>query len=80
MDAILDFFNWFSEVITSVFDWFSDFLDNLMNLFVYLGHVVTMTGSIIIALPTWLQVFGTITVTVSIIYVILGRSSGGKKS
>ena len=79
MDAILDWFDWFSEVITSVFDWFSDFLENLLNLFKYLGQAVELTGGIISTLPDWLQVFGTITITVSVIFIILGRSTGGKK-
>lgn len=79
MDAVLDWFDWVSDVIESVFDWFTDFLENLMNLFEYLGQAVELTGSLIAALPGWLQVFGTITITVSVIYIILGRSTGGKK-
>lgn len=79
MDAVLDWFDWVSDVIESVFDWFTDFLENLMNLFDYLGQAVELTGSLIAAFPPWLQIFGTITITVSVIYIILGRSSGGKK-
>ena len=79
MDAILDWFDWVSDVIESVFDYFTDFLENLMNLFRYLGHSVDLTGSLIASLPGWLQVFGTITITVCVIYIILGRSTGGKK-
>lgn len=79
MDAIIDFFTWVSDVIESVFNWFTDFLENLMNLFEYLGQATELTGSLISSLPPWLQIFGTITITVSVIYIILGRSSGGKK-
>lgn len=79
MDAVLNWFDWVSEVIESVFDWFSDFLENLLNLFEYLGQAVELTGSLIAALPPWLQVFATITITVSVVFIILGRSTGGKK-
>lgn len=79
MDAILDWFDWLSDVIESVFDWFTGFLEKTMNLFEYLGQATELTGSLIAALPPWLQIFGTITITVSVIYMILGRSSGGKK-
>ncbi len=79
MSEILNFFDWFTDVVKSVFDYFTDFLDNLMNLFEYLGQAVELTGSLIAAFPPWLQIFGTITITVSVIYIILGRSSGGKK-
>ncbi len=79
MGEIIDSLNWLIDVIASVFDWFSDFLENTMKLFGYLGQAVELTGSLIAALPTWLQAFGTITITVSVIYIILGRSSGGKK-
>lgn len=79
MGAILDWFSWVSDIITSVFDWFSGFLENLLNLFKYLGQTISLAGGLIAALPPWLQVFGTITITVSVVYIILGRSSGGAK-
>ena len=79
MSAILDWFDWVSDVIESVFGWFTDFLENTMTLFKYLGQVTTLTGDLISSLPTWLQIFGTLTITVSVIYIILGRSSGGSK-
>ena len=79
MGAILDWFDWLSDIIESVFDWFTDFLENLMNLFEYLGQATELTGSLIASLPPWLQIFGTITITVSVIYIIIGRSSGGRK-
>lgn len=79
MDAILDWFDWIAGVVESVFNWFTDFLENLLNLFEYLGQAVELTGSLISSLPSWLQVFGTITITVSVVFVILGRSTGGSK-
>lgn len=79
MSAILDWFDWVSDVIESVFGWFTDFLENTMILFKYLGQITDLTGSLITVLPPWLQIFGTITITVSVVYIILGRSSGGRK-
>lgn len=79
MDSILNWFDWVSDVIESVFGWFTDFLENTMVLFKYLGQVTELTGGLIASLPGWLQIFGTITITVSVVYIILGRSSGGKK-
>ena len=79
MDSILNWFDWVSDVIESVFGWFTDFLENTMVLFKYLGQVTELTGGLITSLPGWLQIFGTITITVSVVYIILGRSSGGKK-
>lgn len=79
MSEILNFFDWVTDVILSVFNWFTDFLENTINLFKYLGQATQLTTGLISSLPPWLQVFGTITITVSVIYIILGRSSGGKK-
>lgn len=79
MDAIFNFFDWFSEIISSVFDWFSGFLENTMNLFKYLGAALELVTGLIVELPFWLQVFGYITVAVSVAFLALGRETGGNK-
>lgn len=72
IDTIVDFFD-------TIYDFITDFIDNLLLLFEYIGAAADMAYSFISTMPTWLQSFATITIVVSVIYMIVGRSAGGKK-
>lgn len=64
----------------TVFDFFKQLISNLMMLFEYIGLAATTAYNLVASLPTWLQAFGTATILISILYLILGRSTGGDKS
>lgn len=80
MQFITDFIDWIKNLIDSVVDFFTGFIENLVLLFKYIGIAANMAYDLIAGLPDWLQVFGTVTVVVSVIFMILGRETGGDKS
>ena len=43
----------------------------------YIGLASTTAYNLVASLPTWLQAFATATILVSILYLILGRETGG---
>lgn len=71
------FFDFIYETITSVWDFFTGFLENTLMLIEYLGIVSQTCYNVIATMPSWLQTFGTITIIVLILYMILGRNAGG---
>lgn len=80
MQFITDFIDWIKNLIDSVVDFFTGFIENLVLLFKYIGIASKMAYELIAGLPDWLQVFGTVTVVVSVIFMILGRQTGGSKA
>lgn len=79
MQYIIDFVDFIYNTVTSLWDMLVGFVQNLILLLQYLGVVANICYSAIATMPGWLQVFGTVTVIVSVLYMILGRSSGGTK-
>ena len=80
MNFLMDFIDFFVSTISSIWNFFMSLIDNLLLFFKYLGAVLVLAFNLIGQMPTWLQVFGTITITVSVLYLILGRSTGGQKN
>lgn len=80
MGFLIDFFKWLGDLITSLFDFFLNLVSNLGMLVQYLGVAATLCYNFIATLPSWLQGFATITVVASVLFMILGRSGGGKHS
>ena len=79
MQYIIDFIGSLSDMLKSIWDFFLSTLDNLMMLFDYLGIVAQLCYDLIDSLPSWLKSFGLLTVLVSVLYMILGRPTGGSK-
>lgn len=80
MQFITDFIDWIKNLIDTVVDFFTGFIENLVLLFKYIGIAANMAYDLIAGLPDWLQVFGTVTIVVSVIFMILGRDTGGDKT
>lgn len=80
MQFITDFIDWIKNLIDTVVDFFTGFIENLVLLFKYIGIAANMAYDLIAGLPDWLQIFGTVTIVVSVIFMILGRETGGDKS
>lgn len=80
MQFLTDFIDWIKNLIDTVVDFFTGFIENLVLLFKYIGIAANMAYDLIAGLPDWLQVFGTVTIVVSVIFMILGRETGGDKS
>lgn len=77
MKAIVDGFNWLIDTITTLFDFVSDFISNIFTFFEYLSISTVGASQLVSSLPYWLKGFGTITITVIVIYLIVGRKAGG---
>lgn len=76
MEWLTDFVDFIINTITSVWDFFTGLLENIGVMLEYLGVVAELCYSTIDSLPTWLQAFGTVTILISILYMILGRQGG----
>lgn len=80
MQAIIDFIDFIVSTVTSVWDFFVGLLTNIGTMIKYLGIAMKICTSAIGSMPGWIQAFGTLTITICILFVILGRDTGGKKS
>lgn len=79
MQYIIDFVDFIYNTVTSLWDMLVGFVQNLILLLQYLGVVANICYATVSTMPAWLQVFGTVTILVSVLYMILGRSGGGSK-
>lgn len=80
MESILQFIESISSTIDSVMNFFKQLVNNLVMLGQYIGLAASTSYNLVASLPTWLQAFGTATILISILYLIVGRSTGGDKS
>ena len=80
MQFIQDFINSFTEKIGAFFDFFEQLIGNLLLMFDYISLAATNAYALVDSLPDWLKAFGLVTVLVSILFTILGRSTGGAKN
>lgn len=77
LQAIENFFSWFKDTIDQLWIFFQGFLNGLINLFKMIPKAVSFITQFISTIPVPLQIFGTLTITVCVIYLILGRNTGG---
>lgn len=77
MDALIGFFEFIVNAITSIWDLVTGIISNLLMLFEYLGVVTQICYSSIASMPSWLRSFCTITIIVLVLYIVLGRNAGG---
>lgn len=75
--AIASGFNDLINFIQTCFKLIGDFLSQLVNFFKYLLQAFNMAFGLISSLPSWLQIFATATLTILLLYKILGRQAGG---
>lgn len=63
--------------IGTAFDLIKSFVHQLGLLLTALVKVTGIVKDTILYLPDWLRVFATLTLTICIVYLILGRNKGG---
>lgn len=80
MEFITNFIDWIKNLIDTVWGFLTGFIENLVLLFKYIGIAANLAYDLVAGLPDWLQVFGTVTIIVSVIFMILGRDTGGDKT
>lgn len=74
--AIASGFNDLINFIQTVFKILGNILQQIVYLFKYLTQAIAVSVSFIATLPPWLSVFATVTVSISVLYIILGRKGG----
>lgn len=79
MNYIINFIDWITDTVTSLWDLLVGIIENLILLVEYIGLAAEIAFGVVASLPDWLQAFGLITITVLILYMILGRNAGGSK-
>lgn len=80
MDYLIDLFDTIFTMVETAFNFLGNLVSNLGMLIQYIGIASTTANNLVVSLPTWLQTFGTVTILISVLYLILGRSTGGDKS
>lgn len=77
MQAISNFFQWIAEIISSLLQFVYSLITGLFSVIKALPHTLNMATTAIGYLPPAIAVFATLCITVSIVYIIVGRESGG---
>lgn len=76
MKAIISGIKWIISFFKQIWDFIGTLLKGIAVAFQILGRIITLTLNTIITLPSWIQGFLMITITITIIYFIIGRSAG----
>lgn len=79
MKYIINCFEFLITTIRTIWDFFVGLLENLLMLIEYLTIVAEICYETIESMPSWLQSFAIITILISVLYMILGRETGGNK-
>lgn len=76
--SILNGFTNLIDFIQTIFKILGNVLQQIVYLIKYILQAINISTSFITTLPAWLSVFATITVSISVLYILLGRSTGSK--
>lgn len=76
MEAISQGFQWLIDTITQIWEFFMSMLSGIMLAFRYLFVIMELAIQTIGNLPDWLQAFGIITISITVMYFVIGREAG----
>lgn len=76
MKALIQGFDWIIEFFKSIFSLISNIFEVLGLVFEYVHVCCSLAVSVILTLPSWLQAFGVITISICAIYMVVGREAG----
>lgn len=77
LETLSNFFSWIIDTVSTLFDFLMSIISGLFNIIKSIPLVVTMLTGSIGYLPSTLAAFATITITISVVYLIVGRQTGG---
>ncbi len=77
LDSIINGFNWLVDTAQSIINFVMSLFEGFVSMIRMIPQIVTMVTGAIGYLPSVLAVFATLTITVSVLYLILGRNTGG---
>lgn len=74
--AIASGFNDLINFIGTIFKVLGNLLQQIVYLIKYVLQAISVSTSFIATLPSWLSVFASVTVAISVLYIIMGRKGG----
>lgn len=78
MQYIIDTFAMIWNHLQFAFEFLVQSIKNILNLLKYLRVIQEISYEILLNLPGWVQPFIILTITVSVLYIILGTPAGGR--
>lgn len=76
MSGIINSFKWIINFFKTIFSIISTIFETIATAFNYMITIVQLSFTTIATLPTWLKAFAIITISISIVYFIIGRDTG----
>lgn len=80
MQFIVDFIDSISSMLQGVWDFFQGMISDAISFGKYLSVAAKLAYNLVASLPPWLSAFGAATVLISVLFLVLGRSTGGQKN
>lgn len=77
LETISNFFNWFVDLFQTIADFIVNTILGLGNIIKSIPMVISMLTQSIGYLPSTIAAFATITITISVVYLLVGRETGG---
>lgn len=77
LDSVLNFFEWIVNLFSSIFTLIESTLQGIAGLFKALPSVITYLVGSVSNLPSTLVVFALLTISISVVYLIANRQTGG---
>lgn len=63
------------DAVNGAIDFLQTIIDKLTDFFVMVGNAVTYATQLVGTLPSWISVFAIAAISISVIYLIVGRST-----
>lgn len=79
MGGVIDFLKQIVEFIGMLIDFAVQLVTGLFDLLKLIPHAVSLLTESLGILPAFLVAFAGVTITVSVIFIIVGRESGGSQ-
>ena len=76
MKGVINSFKWLINFFKTIFSLISSIFKTIATAFEYLITIVQLVITTIATLPEWVKAFALITLSISIIYFIIGRQTG----
>ncbi len=70
-----DFIDWISSIFDSLFTFFENFITSIIDFLKLIPTLVQFATDSIANLPAMIMTFATITISISVVLLVLGRSN-----
>lgn len=75
LEGIFEFLQWLGSIIETIFNFFANLLSSFISFFKIIPTIIIFVTSSIGYLPSMVMVFATVGITVSILFLVLGRNN-----